>query len=50
MKSYAGKIINKGSQTVKALFGTTEGKKPKVHSGGDLRAKPSKKKGSKTSK
>ena len=43
MSDYKGKISNKGSQEVKALFGTTAGKSPKVKTGGDLRAKPSKK-------
>lgn len=42
-KSYAGKIKNKGSQTVEALFKTNASKSPKVKTGGDLRAKKSSK-------
>lgn len=42
-KSYAGKIKNKGSQLVEALFKTNGSKKPKVKTGGDLRAKKSSK-------
>lgn len=42
-KSYAGKIENKGSQKVEALFKTKSSKSPKVKTGGDLRAKKSSK-------
>lgn len=42
-KSYAGKIKNKGSQKVEALFKTEGSKKPTVKTGGDLRAKKSSK-------
>lgn len=41
--SYKGKIANTGSQIVKKLFGKVSSKQPKVVSGGDLRAKKSKK-------
>ena len=40
-KSYAGKIKNKGSKKVEAIFKTEGSKKPTVKSGGDLRAKKS---------
>lgn len=43
MADYKGRISNKGIQKVEAPFKTTSGKSPKVVSGGDLRAKPSKK-------
>lgn len=39
--SYAGKIVNKVTQKVEALFKTPASKSPKVVSGGDLRAKKS---------
>ena len=42
-KGYSGKISNKGSQIVKAVYQAVAGKKPVVKSGGDLRSKPSKK-------
>lgn len=40
-QSYAGKIKNRGSQKVEALFKTEPSKKPTVKTGGDLRAKKS---------
>lgn len=40
-QGYAGKINNKGSQKVEALFKTQGSKKPTVKTGGDLRAKKS---------
>ena len=43
MEDYKGKISNKGVQEVKAVYKTPAGKSPKVVSGGDLRAKSSKK-------
>ena len=36
-KGYEGKITNKGAQEVKAPYAQSEGKKPKVITGGDLR-------------
>jgi hypothetical protein len=42
-KSYAGKIKNRGSQKVEAIFKTEGSKKPTVKTGGDLRAKKSSK-------
>lgn len=42
-KGYIGKISNKGSQKVEAPLKQPVGKGPKVVSGGDLRAKKSKK-------
>lgn len=42
-RSYAGKIKNKGSQKVEAIFKTEGSKKPTVKTGGDLRAKKSSK-------
>ncbi len=42
-ESYAGKIKNRGSQKVEALFKTAGSKSPKVKTGGDLRAKKSSK-------
>lgn len=42
-ESYAGKIQNRGSQKVEALFKTAGSKKPTVKTGGDLRAKKSSK-------
>ena len=41
--SYAGKIKNRGSQKVEAIFKTEGSKKPTVKTGGDLRAKKSSK-------
>lgn len=38
-KTYAGKISNKGSQEVKAIFPTEKGKNGKVTKGEDLRSK-----------
>lgn len=41
--SYVGKITNKGNQMVKAPISMPASKKPKVVTGGDLRAKKSSK-------
>lgn len=41
--SYVGKITNKGAQKVEAPLKQPASKKPKVHTGGDLRAKKSNK-------
>lgn len=38
---YAGKISNKGSQEVKAVFSQSSGKSAKVSKGDDLRTKKS---------
>lgn len=38
-KTYAGKISNKGTQEVKAIFPTEKGKSGKVTRGEDLRSK-----------
>ncbi len=43
-KGYEGKISNHGAQEVKAVFPQNGGKQGKTKTGGDLRAKPSKKK------
>lgn len=43
MADYKGKITNKVTQLVKAVFKQPAGKAPKVVSGGDLRAKKSSK-------
>lgn len=40
-KGYIGKISNKGSQEVSAPIAQSNGKSPKVVTGGDLRAKKS---------
>lgn len=37
--TYAGKITNKGSQTVEAIFKPEKGKSGKVKTGEDLRTK-----------
>ena len=42
-KSYAGKIKNRGTQKVEAIFKSEVSKKPTVKTGGDLRAKKSSK-------
>ena len=42
-QSHAGKINNKGSQKVEALFKTNRSKKPTVKMGNDLRSKKSSK-------
>lgn len=42
-QSYAGKISNKSSQEVDALFPQKKGKSPTVKKGGDLRVKGGKK-------
>lgn len=42
-KSYAGKISNKGSQKVDALFPQTKGKSGVKKTGDDLRSKGGKK-------
>lgn len=42
-KGYEGRISNKGSQEVSAVFPTEKPKSPKVIIGGDLRARPVKK-------
>lgn len=34
---YAGRIANKGNQTVKAVYATPAGKGPKMKKGADLR-------------
>lgn len=43
MADYKGKITNKVTQKIKAVFGQPAGKAPKVVSGGDLRARKSSK-------
>lgn len=37
VSGYAGRIANKGNQTVKAVYGTPAGKAPMMKKGADLR-------------